>query len=225
MTGPLPNTALVEGQAGDFTSGGPFYIPPFGRMDVAGMIGLGGTTHLRITLRNAAGNDAAGGASLDVPIWAGSGVSLDGRVFGQVSTTTPPNSLIKYACVPMDAPFTFPVIEQHSWNIIESEQDAPEAVAIATAETVRVSGATSFAVGTKIYFDLVADGLPGTPGGIYYTALKGHTSGLYIARASGGIGKTGTTRTGAAEKIDLVVRNNDSVIHVEGGYWAASQGE
>lgn len=107
-----------------------------------------------------------------------------------------------------------------------AEEDSQQSLAAAGAEIVLVTGATSIPKGTLVRFNLGFQGPIATAADdLCYIDIRGHASGINYAAAPIGTAIAGTFRVNQAEKLDIVARNNDSVIHFVTSYLAAWTGE
>lgn len=96
---------------------------------------------------------------------------------------------------------------------------APASIASATGETVEATGANATVNPSVAYYSLTMSGPLATAADVLtYIAIKGHTSGDYFVICAPGTSVSGWIPCPfAAEKLDIVARNADTVAHLIAG--------
>jgi len=109
-------------------------------------------------------------------------------------------------------------------TLTEKQSFAPVSVAASTAETVQNTGGVTLALGQIVFYQISAGPvttLTTAADTLTYVAIKGATSGNYYAVAFLEQVVSGSFPMPVAEKLNIVVRNQDTAAHAFSGMWTS----
>jgi len=223
MTFPKRNLSRSPGYkgspdaAGTFASGGPVVIPK-GRMLVAYSL-PGFTATLTATYRH--GTPSMNSAAF--PPFPGiyNSQRFSSEVFYSVQPSVADPDIYWFLVPDGHLPFDSTVTKIQGNQTILETQGTTEIINPSTSESI-ISGNVTLPIGTLVQFTLSISGGVATNGATLYVEIIGGTSGNAYAVVCGPAAISGSFFMPVSEKIDSSGNNGDSVTHVFGVTWQAT---